>query len=141
MHVLAVANETIGFDCGCKRGLRDRLNLVAAAEAHVVWKNRLGNFVRGISLEPLAAALLGQDGVCQLGDLIDGAAFFSLRETDEYWQLRTAHYQFHQLADVVFEKLQANDLVGAASLFENEYSAALRETLQSLSKINRLLQG
>jgi hypothetical protein len=140
MRELAVANETIGFDCRCKRGLRDRLNLVAAAEAHVVWKNRLDNLVRGVSLEPLASALLGQDGVCQLGDLIDGAAFSSLRETDAYWQLRTAHSQFHQLAGVVFEKLQANDQAGAELLFENEYRAALHETLQSLSKINRLLQ-
>lgn len=135
------ALEYESLDCGCKRGLRDRLNIIAAAEAHVVWKNRLGHHVQGVSREPLGAALLGQDGVCQLGNLIDGAAFSSFRGMPEFGQLREAHQQFHQLASVVVEKLQKQDIDGAQTLFNNEYSFALRDILQSLSKINRLLLG
>jgi hypothetical protein len=130
-----------GLDCGCKRGLRDRLNIVAAAEAHVVWKNRLGSHVHGVSREPLGMALLGQDGVCQLGGLINGAAFAIFRDMDEFWQLSEAHQKFHQLASVVIEKLKGGDVSGAESLFENEYSLACRDVIQSLSAINRQLQG
>lgn len=136
---VSVAGDVFGFDCGCKQGLRGRLNIIAAAEAHVVWKNRLGNHVRGGSHEPLAAALLGQDGICQLGSLISGAAFAAFRGMDEHRQLRVAHEQFHQVASVVIEKLNRGDREGAEVLFENEYSHALRDIIQSLSTINRLL--
>lgn len=129
----------VDFDSGCKQGLRDRLNIVAAAQAHVVWKNRLGNHVRGLNLEPLGAALLGQDGVCQLGLLINGAAFAAFREMDEFWKLSAAHQKFHQLASVVIEKLNEGDHKAAEALFENEYSLAFHDIIGSLSAINRLL--
>lgn len=131
--------ELSDFDGYAKRGLRDRLNIIAAAEAHVVWKNRLGNHVRGVSHEPLGAALLGQDGICQLGRLINGTALAAFHEKDVYRQLRVAHEQFHRLALVVVDKLKAGDHTGATALFENEYSHALHNILQSLSQINRLL--
>jgi len=139
MHGKFSTHDAVGFDCCCKRGLRDRMNIIAAAEAHVVWKNRLGNHVRGVSLEPLGAAMLGQDGVCQLGSLINGRAFDEFQALDEYRQLKAAHEQFHQLSQQVVEKLQGGQRVAATALFENEYSAALSGILQSLSKMNRLL--
>ncbi|MFA6972124.1 MAG: CZB domain-containing protein [Gallionella sp.] len=137
MSETMVKNDMAGFDC--RRGLRERLNIIAAAEAHVVWKNRLGEHVRGLSHEPLGAALLGQDGVCQLGGLISGAAFAAFRGMDEHRQLRIAHEQFHQLAAVVIEKLNGGDQKAARALFENEYNHALHDIIRSLSTINRLL--
>jgi len=115
------------------------MNIIAAAEAHVVWKNRLANHVRGTSLEPLGAAMLGQDGVCQLGNLINGSAFEEFHDMDEYGQLRDAHELFHQLSSEVVAKLNMGDRAAAAVLFEDGYSTALRVILQSLSKMNRLL--
>ncbi len=139
MCEMTITLEPMDLDCGCKHGLRDRLNIVAAAEAHVIWKIRLGHHVRGLGHEPLGAALLGQDGVCQLGNLIDGAAFSAFRGMDEYDRLRKSHQQFHQLALLVLEKLEAEDRDGAENLFNHEYSFALRDILYSLSKINGLL--
>lgn len=124
-----------GLDRCDKRGLRNRLNLIAAAEVHVVWKNRLGNYVRGGA--PVED--MHQDRACPLGILIDGAAFSALRELDEYRHLSEAHRDFHLLSSLVVEKLESDDRAGAASLFENEYSLALRDILLSLSRINRLL--
>jgi len=135
------AHDAVGFDCCCKRGLRDRMNIIAAAEAHVVWKNRLGNYVRGLGLETLGAATLGQDGVCQLGNLINGSALLAFHDMPEYDQLREAHEQFHQLSCEVVDKLNAGDRDAAIALFENEYSTALRVILASLSKMNRSLLG
>ncbi len=133
------SHDAVGFDCCCKRGLRDRMNIIAAAEAHLVWKNRLGNHVRGISFEPLGAATLGQDGVCQLGNLINSSALLAFHDMPEYDQLRDAHEQFHQLSCEVVDKLNAGDRDAAATLFENGYSTALRVMLESLSKMNRSL--
>ena len=122
-----------------KRSLRDRMNINAAAEAHVVWKNRLARHVRGDSHEPLGVAMLGQDDVCQLGNLINGAAFNDFQKLPEFQQLSDAHAQFHHLSRVMVERLKADDRQGAAMLFYNEYSVALHEMLKSLHALSALL--
>lgn len=137
-HEIAVVNEAMNQEF--RRGLRGRLNIIAAAEAHVVWKNRLSHHVNGVSKEPLGSALLGQDGICQLGNLIDGAALASLGNDEEFQRLRAAHQQFHKLAHEVVHKLEGDDRTGAKALFENEYSAALSQILTSLTKLNRMMQ-
>lgn len=123
-----------------KRALRSRLNLVAAAEAHILWKTRLGHHVNGSIRESLESAPLGQDGICQLGSWIDGSAFESLRGDEVYQQLSEAHHKFHQLGALVVEKLKAGDRSSAEKIFMNEYSQALRQTIQSLIEINKVLQ-
>ena len=123
------------FDCCDKRGLRERLNLIAAAGVHVAWKQRLGDCIRGH--EPLASVSVQQS--CHLGELLDGTAFCDFFELEEYRVLSEAHRKFHQFASQVVEKLQLDDRAGAAAMFENEYSMALSDILQSLCAINRLL--
>lgn len=123
-----------------KREMRSRLNLVAAAEAHILWKTRLGHHVHGSIREPLESAPLGQDGICQLGSWIKGSVFEPLRGSDVYQQLSDAHQQFHQMGALIIEKLKAGDRNGAEKIFLNEYSQALRHIIQSLIEINKILQ-
>lgn len=120
--------------------LRGKLNLVAAAEAHILWKTRLGHHVHGTLREPLEPAPVGQDGICQLGSWINGSAFDAFRGTDAYRQLSDAHQQFHQLGALIMEKLKEGDRNSAEKIFMNEYSQALRHTIQSLIEINKILQ-
>lgn len=126
-------------ECDSRQGLRERLNIIAAAEAHVVWKSRLGSLVRGDSSEPVAAAMLGQDGVCRMECLIGGAPFAAFHGLDAHRQLLLSHEQFHQMASAVIDKMDSGDREGARSLFENEYSRSLHDMIQSLSAINQLL--
>lgn len=130
------ARTAPGF-AGNGRGRQlERMNFAAAAEAHMVWKNRLGQHVYGISTEPLGAAALGQDGVCQLGALLNGRAFDSLFPEAECSQLKETHERFHQLSTEVVERLKADDREAAISLYEHDYSAVLNGLLQSLSRMN-----
>lgn len=129
--------QKLDIDCSFKQGLRDRLNLIAAAQTHVAWKNRLAAHVHGISQEPLSAALPVQ--TCPLDNLIDGVEFSVFRELDAFRTLRAAHHTFHQLACVVVDKLSGDDPGGATLLFENEYSRAFYDIIASLSAINREL--
>lgn len=131
---MADASVTV-FDCCDKRGLRERLNLIAAAATHVAWKQRLGDCIRG--REPLASVCVEQ--ACHLGELLEGAAFCDFFELDEYRLLFDAHRKFHQTGAAVVERLRSDDRAGASAMFENEYSQALRDILQSLCEINRLL--
>ena len=132
--------DVFGFDYFCRRDMGERLNLIAAAEAHVLWKTRLGHHVRGSIREPLESALIGQDGVCQLGGWINGSVFDPIRDMDVYRQLNEAHRQFHQLGADIVDRLKAGDRSGAEAIFTNEYSQSLRRIIQSLTEINRLLQ-
>ncbi len=137
--MLANMQEFIGKDGYRKRIMRDRLNLLAAAEAHVLWKNRLGHHVRGDSRESIEAAPLGQDGICQLGNWINGSVFEPFCNLDEFKQLIEAHQQFHHFGDKVIEMLKAGDRSGAGAIFNNEYSQSLRSIIQSLTEINKQL--
>lgn len=126
---------------GSKGRQLERMNFIAAADAHVVWKNRLRRHVYGTSEEPLGAASLGQDDVCQLDTLLAGKACDSLLADHEFRRLRDQHDRFHMLSREVVAKLEAGEQAAALRLFENDYSAALCGLLQSLSLLSLYSQA
>lgn len=139
MALFAGMKDFFGFDHYHQRNLRDKLNLIGVAEAHILWKTRLGHHIQGNIREPLEAALVGQDSVCQLGRWISGQEFAPFRELPEFTQLSEAHQQFHQLGRLIIERLKMGDRSGAESIFKNEYSQSLRRTIQALTEINKHL--
>lgn len=140
MELITGVKDFLGFNRSRKHDLRDRLNLVAAAEAHVLWKMRLGHHVQGKIREPLDSAPLGQDGICQLGSWISGSVLEPFCELEVHRQLSEAHHQFHQSGSLIIDRLKAGDCSGAAQIFRNEYSQSLRHTIQALIEINKRLQ-
>lgn len=140
MTLVANIKGFLGFNMQQRHELHGRLNLVAAAEAHILWKVRLGHHVHGSIREPLESALVGQDGICQLGNWINGPVFAPLRGSDAYQQLYDAHRQFHQMGVLIIEKLKASDHSGAEKIFANEYSQSLHQIIQALTEINKILQ-
>lgn len=140
MELLAGVKDFLGVNHSRKRELRNRLNLVAAAEAHILWKTRLGHHVRGTIRESLDSAPLGQDGICQLGSWIRGSVLEPFCEPEVHRQLSEAHQHFHQTSDLIIARLKAGDRDGAEALFINEYTSSLRRIIQALTAINRQLQ-
>ena len=133
-------NDSSSFTNYRRHDMRTRLNLVAAAEAHVLWKTRLGRNLQEGACEPLESVMVGQDGVCQLGGWISGSVFEPFRELDVYQRLSESHRQFHELGRGIVEKLKVGDRGGAEAVFNNEYSLSLHGIVQSLTEINKLLQ-
>lgn len=123
-----------------KRELRNRFNLVAVAETHILWKTRLGHHVEGNIRESLDSSPLGQDGICQLGSWINNSALKPHCDPEVHRQLSEAHEQFHRFGLLVIERLKASDRKGAAAIFGNEYSQSLRRIIQALTAINKGLQ-
>lgn len=140
MAMLSGVKDFLGVDRSRKRELRNRLNLVAVAEAHILWKTRLGHHVQGNIRESLDSAPLGQDGICQLGIWINGSVLEPFCDLEVHRQLSEAHQQFHQFGTHIIEKLKAGDRAGAAAIFRNEYSQSLRHIIQALTEINKHLQ-
>lgn len=140
MALLTGVKGFLGIDNSKKRESRRRLNLVAAAEAHILWKTRLGHHVQGNIRESLASATLGQDGICQLGSWINGSVLKPFCEPEVHQQLSDAHQQFHQFGALIIERLKAGDRDGAMAIFKNEYNQSLRYIIQALTAINKGLQ-
>ena len=140
MILLSGIKDSLKFNDYQKRESRSRFNLIAAAEAHILWKTRLGQHVQGNIRESLESSPLGQDGICQLGNWINGSVLEPFCEPDVNQQLNEAHQQFHQFGGLIIERLKAGNRSGAAELFRNEYSQSLRRIIQSLTEINKGLQ-
>lgn len=139
MALLAGVKNILGFDE--KRVLRNGLNLLGAAEAHILWKARLGHHIEGNIREPLEHVLVGQSGFCQLGCWINGPELEPFREMPEFEQLKEAHRQFHQFGGLIVDKLKVGERSAAREIFRNEYNQALRAIIQALTGINRQLQS
>jgi len=140
MALLTGVKDFFGVNRSQRRELRGRLNLVAAAEAHILWKTRLGHHVDGNMRESLESAPLGQDGICQLGSWINGSVLKPFCELEVHQQLSEAHQQFHQFGALIIERLKTSDRKGAAAIFKNEYNQSLRRIIQTLTEINKRLQ-
>ena len=140
MTLLAGVKKILGVNPSRVRELRGRFNLVAAAEAHILWKTRLGHHVQGNIRESLDSSPVGQDGICQLGSWINGSVLEPFCEPEIHRQLSEAHRQFHQFGALIIERLKAGDRSGAAAIFRNEYNQSLRQIIHALTEINKCLQ-
>lgn len=125
---------------GAYQACRD-LNLLGAAEAHILWKTRLGHYIEGNAYEPLEHVLVGQGGFCQLGCWIGGPELAPFRGLAEFDQLAEAHRQFHHYGNMIIERLRRGDHRLARDIFRNEYNQALRQVILALSVINRGLHA
>jgi hypothetical protein len=140
MPLLDKVKDLLSAERPGKYGFSRDLNLVAAAEAHIVWKARLGHHIRGTVRESLDSTPLGQDGICQLGSWIRGSVLAPFCEPELHTQLSEAHHDFHHVGDLIIERLKAGDRIGAETLFIDEYTPALRRIIHALTVINKQLQ-
>jgi methyl-accepting chemotaxis protein len=138
MALLAGVKDFFGLNE--RRAVCNELNLLGAAEAHILWKARLGHHIEGNIREPLEHVLVGQSGFCQLGCWINGEELEPFRDMPEFEQLKEAHRQFHQYGGLIVDRLKVGERSAAREMFRNEYNHALRAIIQALTGINRQMQ-
>jgi methyl-accepting chemotaxis protein len=138
MALLAGVKDFFGLNE--RRAVCNELNLLGAAEAHILWKARLGHHIEGNIREPLEHVLVGQSGFCQLGCWINGPELEPFRDMPEFEQLKEAHRQFHQFGGLIVDRLKVGERSAAREIFRNEYNQALRAIIQALTGINRQIQ-
>jgi len=103
MALLAGVKDFLGVNHAQKRELRGRLNLVAAAEAHILWKTRLGHHVQGNIRESLESARSGKMVFASWGAGSTGSVLEPFCEPEVHQQLSEAHKQFHQFGALIIE--------------------------------------
>lgn len=83
------------------------MNLTNALNAHTQWKVRLQAAVD--QKQPLDAATIGRDNVCELGKWLYGEGKTLFAGTDIYTQVVHRHAMFHAAARAVAEKINARE--------------------------------
>ena len=89
--------------------------------AHVAWKQRLEELLRGTSAERLEPDVIALDNRCDLGKWIYGSGA-SFSATPDYGVVKDLHAQFHRAAASVVSCYQNGDTQAARELLDGEYS-------------------
>ena len=130
---LFVSNETE------KAEIAGSIDVMAAINAHVLWKIRLDKYLNGTSEEVLDSAVIGRDDQSTLGKWIHGTAREYFEGDEGFNTLRDDHAWFHVLAGKIVNKVQGNDKAGAQALMQGEYALASRKVVKDLTELGKLL--
>jgi methyl-accepting chemotaxis protein len=128
-------------DEGKKAQIREEINLMEAVQAHVKWKVRLQDYLNGTSQEKLDPMVICRDDQCVLGKWIHGPALKHFHEDETFHQLRADHAQFHFIAGNVVKHVHSNERAQAEALMDNDYKHISRKVVNSLTELNRHLNG
>lgn len=95
------------------------LNFKTAIDAHMKWKIRLDDYIKGFSAEILDFAVVCRDDQCPLGKWIHdkGGEKFGYSET--FFDMKAHHALFHRAAGEVLAAAQAGDKTQAFKLLNN----------------------
>lgn len=78
--------------------VRRDIDVKTAIDAHIRWRHRLEEFIRGTSQEQLVVETVAADNRCELGQWIHGDGRRQYGQLDLFVDLEAAHALFHQLA-------------------------------------------
>jgi len=119
----------------------EEINFADAITAHHHWKTRLQDYVEGRSQEEPDPDIVSRDDQCLLGKWIHGPGLERYHQEPKFYQLRTAHAQFHFIAGKMVRHVQANERDQAQALLENEYKHTSRNVVQALAELNAHISG
>lgn len=97
------------------------LDLKGAIDAHMKWRERLTDYLNGVSSESLRVGVVACDDHCTLGKWIYGAGGKRFSHLSELEELRAIHAQFHLCAGDVLLKHDTTDKVGAEILLNTTF--------------------
>ena len=109
------------------------MNLNAAINAHVAWKQRLSKCLAGGD-EKLDPSVVGRDDQCDLGKWIHGDGQRLASDTD-FRSLMTQHAVFHTRAAEVVEMCRRGDKSAARQMMDGGYAAAANAVIRTLGTL------
>jgi hypothetical protein len=114
----------------------DTLDVHAAIQAHMAWKQRLEDLLATDSRDGLDPLHVCRDDQCQLGKWIHSDTAAPYVTSESYKQLRSAHADFHQAAAKVIILAQVGDDIQASEeLHTGEFVRASARVKQALARI------
>lgn len=97
------------------------LNLHQVLDAHMAWRTRLQDVLKGTSTEVLEVRQIAPDNLCVLGKWLYGPGKQQFGELPEYEVLRTIHGQFHHTAGRILADSKKGNQDAAERLLRGEF--------------------
>lgn len=113
------------------------LDVMAAIQAHLRWKKRLGDYIAGNSGEQLDADVVGADHKCALGKWIYGVGAEYHGEREIFQRLRTIHAAFHRSAGEIVRAVDAGKEEEASHMLHyGEYPKYSHQVKAELARLS-----
>jgi hypothetical protein len=128
------------FSSHQKKAILDEINLMEAAQAHIVWKLRLLRYLDGSSTEQLDPAVVCRDDQCKLGVWIHGIGQSHFGSEAAFQVMRADHAIFHQHAGQIVRYSQVKKLDEARALLNGKYRQVSYKVVMALTELNSELK-
>jgi methyl-accepting chemotaxis protein len=108
--------------------------------AHIKWKTRLVDYIKGSSQEELEVAKVSCDDKCDLGKWLYGPAK-SYAQMPEYGELKHSHAEFHRSVGVIVQCVHDKHLDEATKLLGGEFFQLSNKTIRSIKALQARVTG
>lgn len=135
--------EEAGPDLGSGQGAElHGLNFMSAIDAHMKWKGRLEDYIRGTSQEDLKVETVCRDDRCPLGQWIHGPEGRQFDSVEVFDEMRRGHARFHECAGKVLAAAQEGRKDEALRMLQHgDYVRASERVKMLLAKLYVQLAG
>nr|WP_223293751.1 CZB domain-containing protein [Gallionella capsiferriformans] len=108
--------------------------------AHIKWKTRLVDYIKGNSQEELEVAKVSCDDKCDLGKWLYGPAT-SYAQMQEYRDLKHSHAEFHRSVGVIVQCVHDKQLDEATKKLGGEFFQLSNQTIRSIKALQARVTG
>ncbi|HEY0635544.1 MAG TPA: CZB domain-containing protein [Gammaproteobacteria bacterium] len=114
------------------------MNFFEAINAHVAWKMRLQQHIKGESAERLDAAIVGRDDLCALGKWLH-AHREQHNDMAQFRQVVELHADFHRCAAEIIDTVNRGKRQEAEHKLHHDYAHLSQMIVKSLNKLGKEL--
>lgn len=111
-----------------------------AVNAHIKWKSRLVDYIKGNSTEALEVARVSCDDKCDLGKWLYGPAT-SYARMPEYSELKKSHAAFHRSVGVIVQCVHDHHQDEATSKLGGEFFQLSNQTVRAIKTLQAKVGG
>lgn len=108
--------------------------------AHIKWKTRLIDYIKGNSQEELEVAKVSCDDKCDLGKWLYGPAT-SYAQMQEYSDLKHSHAEFHRSVGVIVQCVHDKQLDEATKKLGGEFFQLSNQTIRAIKALQARVTG
>ncbi|MEQ1661279.1 MAG: CZB domain-containing protein [Thiobacillus sp.] len=112
------------------------LDLKKSIDAHLKWRKRLTDYLKGISKESLRVSVVACDDHCVLGKWIYGVGKQQFSHLKELEELRAVHTDFHLCAGNILLKHDTGESAAAEKLLNTTFKKLSNQIQLSLVRLH-----
>lgn len=141
MGFIAALRTMVGMSNEAREEVRNEISFFESIEAHVSWKLRLSDYLKGRSTEELQPQHICLDDRCVLGKWIHSLGKARFGQIELFQQLTDEHAKFHICASKVVEAHQAGDTSLAEKILSDDFARHSKKTVDCLTKLHLEVAG